>query len=140
MDERTARILKIAGAIAAGIVAYKVIFQKTRVSTATKQVLTEPVKSVESVLKTTKTGLKHFVKGSQEAKDHMASLRARAKGKPRKKKNTKAQAGRKGGEQTAKLGAHKGHTSKKGLAQDQTKLSNEVHEEHYQTTKNEVQA
>lgn len=136
MDDRTAKFLKVAGAIAAAVIAYKVVFRKQKVTSATKQVITEPVKAVESVLKTTKTGLKHFVKGSQEAKDHMAKLRAKAKGKPRKRK-TKAQAGKIGGEVTARKGKHKGHTSTQGLSQDQSKVSTEVHEEHYQKTKSE---
>ena len=50
----------------------------------------------------------------------------------RKKVSSKAEAGKKGGEATADLGKHKGHTSKKGLKQDQAKVSKEEHEKNYQ--------
>lgn len=44
----------------------------------------------------------------------------------------KAIASSKGGEATAKLGKHKGHKTKKGLAQDQKLISKEEHEVNYQ--------
>jgi hypothetical protein len=60
---------------------------------------------------------------------------AKMKAGREKKKMTKAEAGALGGEATAELGKHKGHKSKKGLVQDQNKVSKEEHEKHYQRSK-----
>ena len=51
-------------------------------------------------------------------------------------KDIKAEAGRKGGIATSKLGAHKGHNTTKGLRQDQNLKSKEVHEKHYRAVRN----
>lgn len=106
----------VLGGIAAG--AYYLITRENPSKAVTKQAKAV-AKAVEGVVRTTKTGLKHFVKGSPEAKAHMAKLRAMAKGKPRKKKST----------------AHKGHATKRGLAQDQKLDSQEPHEKAYQKRK-----
>lgn len=60
---------------------------------------------------------------------------AKMKAGREKKKMSKAEAGKLGGEATAELGKHKGHKSKKGLVQDQNKVSKEEHEKHYQKSK-----
>jgi hypothetical protein len=51
-------------------------------------------------------------------------------------KSDKVTAGRKGGKATAQKGKYKGHSSKKGLVQDQNKTSSEKHEKHYRKSKN----
>jgi len=51
------------------------------------------------------------------------------------KEAANVKAGKKGGLKTAMLGKHKGHKTKKGLVQDQNKISKEVHEKHYRKNK-----
>ena len=122
------------------------------------EIVKETVAPIENAAAEVKKVTKKFLKGSPEAKKFMADLRAknhtpRGQGKRAKKKSNsvpavemkesnsseqksdKVTAGKQGGDQTAKLGEHKGHTSKKGLAQDQTKTSIEVHEKHYRQSK-----
>lgn len=75
-----------------------------------------------TVIKAATEGVKKaakFVKGSPEAKAHMAALRAKVKSSGRPKKST----------------GHKGHATKRGLAQDQKMKSDEKHEKSYQKKK-----
>jgi hypothetical protein len=86
-------------------------------------VVSNVVKPVEIVAKTADKVAKkavRFVKGSPEAKEYMASIRAKSKGV------------KKGEGKKAKSKAHKGHATKKGLAQDQKLVSSEKHEKDYQ--------
>jgi len=123
MEQKTKTWLTAIGLILGGIALYKVSSGK-KPSTAIKESVQTPIKVVEAAAKT----VTRFAKGSPEAKAHMAKLRSM----PRK---SKAAAGRKGGNATAKLGKHKGHSTKAGLAQDQKLSSNESHEKHYRQTK-----
>jgi hypothetical protein len=101
---------------------------------SSKEIVKETVAPITNAAAEVKKITKKFLKGSPEAKAHMAAIRAKIKPK-NKKVETKAEAGEKGGEATADLGKHKGHTSKKGLVQDQTKTSVEAHEKHYRKSK-----
>ena len=158
-----------------------------------EKIIKETVKPIEKAAVEVKKVTKRLLKGSPEAKAHMANLRSknktpRGQGKralkkkakkdmygntiPTNKKDRDAQykqivkqqreeeetrskksielslkkddrglivekkkAGKKGGDKTASKGKHKGHNSKKGLKQDQAKISKEVHEKHYQKVK-----
>jgi len=105
-----------------------------------EKIIKETVKPIEKAAVEVKKVTKRLLKGSPEAKAHMANLRSknktpRGQGKRALKKKSKAEAGSKGGEKTASKGKHKGHNSKKGLKQDQAKISKEVHEKHYQKVK-----
>lgn len=90
--------------------AYKVLRNKKppvkAVVEATKEVVSVPVSVVK---KTTR-----LVKGSPEAKAHMAKMREKS---------------------IANRKAHKGHATKKGLSQDQKMVSKESHEKSYQKKK-----
>lgn len=106
---------KILGYAAIGVLAYaayKVLKGKKPVAAAveaTKEAVELPVKAVKKAAK--------LIKGSPEAKAHMAALRAKAKAK------------------RAAGGSHKGHATKRGLAQDQKLRSSEPHEKAYQKKK-----
>lgn len=80
------------GIILGGIFVYK-IAKGSKPKQAVKESITEPIKVVEDVagevVKGGKKALKYLKKGSQEAKDHMAKLRAkRGKKKSSKKKSS----------------------------------------------------
>jgi hypothetical protein len=72
-----------------------------------------------------------YVYKNNRRKEFLAKMKAGRE----KKKLSKAEAGALGGEATADLGKHKGHKTKKGLVQDQNKVSKEEHEKHYQDVK-----
>jgi len=72
-------------------------------------IVTEPVKIV-------KKKYSRFVKGSPEAKEYMKNLKSLKKGHP-------------------KINSHKGHATKRGLAQDQKLISKQKHEKAYQKKK-----
>ena len=100
---------------------------------SSSEIVKETVAPITNAAAEVKKITKKFLKGSPEAKAHMAKIRAM----PRKKKvvETKAEAGKKGGEATADLGKHKGHKTKKGLSQDQKLISKEPHEKQYRKSK-----
>ena len=105
-----------------------------------EKIIKETVEPVEKAAAEVKKVTKRLLKGSPEAKAHMANLRSknktpRGQGKRALKKKSKAEAGKKGGEATADLGKHKGHATKRGLAQDQKKTSSEDWEKNYRKTK-----
>jgi len=103
------------------------------------------------------TSAKRFVKGSPEAKEYMKKLSGMRKKKEFKKEKTEHpelsdktvehivadhqkkkkhhKKGSAGGRATARLGKHKGHSTKKGLAQDQKLDSQEKHEKEYRKKK-----
>ena len=94
-----------------------------------EKIIKETVEPVEKAAAEVKKVTKKFLKGSPEAKAHMAKLRAknktpRGQGKRALKKKAKKVAGK-----------HKGHKTKRGLAQDQKKVSKEEHEKAYQKNK-----
>lgn len=77
-----------------------------------------------------------IVKGSPEAKAFAERMKAaKAAKRAAGSKDTKKDAGKKGGDATAKLGKHKGHKTKRGLSQDQKKISKEKHEKSFQKSK-----
>ncbi len=101
---------------------------------AVKQTVTAPVQTTQSMAKAAmqtastvaSTPLK-FLKGSKEAKEHMAKLREMSKA---------ALAARsKGGKATAAKGPHKGHKTKRGLRQDQQRTSKQPFEKSYRKKK-----
>ena len=103
-----------------------------------EKIIKETVKPIEKAAAEVKKTTKKFLKGSPEAKAYMAKLRSKNKtprGQGKRALRKKAAAGKKGGEATADLGKHKGHKTKKGLAQDQKKVSKEKHEKAYQKAK-----
>ena len=103
-----------------------------------EKIIKETVAPIEKAASEVKKVTKRLLKGSPEAKAHMAKLRAKNKtprGQGKRALKKKAKAGKKGGEATADLGKHKGHNSKKGLKQDQAKISKEEHEKNYQKNK-----
>jgi len=104
------------------------------------EIVKETVAPIENAAAEVKKVTKKFLKGSPEAKKFMAEMRAknhtpRGQGKRALRRKSKAAAGKIGGDKTADLGEHKGHSTKKGLAQDQNKSSQEVHEKHYRKNK-----
>ena len=94
-----------------------------------EKIIKETVAPIEKAASEVKKVTKKFLKGSPEAKAHMANLRSKRKPK------SKSEAGSKGGKKTAAKGKHKGHSSKKGLKLDQAKISKEEHEKNYQKNK-----
>jgi len=134
-DKRNLAKLIAIGAVA--WVSYKVVKglnEDRPIEKIVKEIVTEPVAAVVDtvekvsetiietakdvttpIIDTTKPSVKnkpaHLIKGSQEAKDYFAKLRAK------KKEN------------------HKGHETKRGLAQDQKLISEEKHEVAYQKKK-----
>jgi hypothetical protein len=133
MDDSLKRnIAKIGIFAALSWIGYKII-SGIASDKSSKEIVKETVAPITNAAAEVKKITKKFLKGSPEAKEHMAAIRAKIK--PKDKVEKKAEAGKKGGEATAKLGKHKGHTTEKGLAQDQTKTSVEVHEKHYQKSK-----
>lgn len=157
-DDVMRNLAKIATAVGLGWIAYKVVKGLSNNQTAT-QIVSETVKPIENVASEIKKTTKKLLKGSPEAKARMAALREKGKGVKRgegkrakrkkskssavemkesnssEQKSDKVNAGEKGGEATAALGKHKGHSSKKGLVADQKKTSKEKHEKHYRKTK-----
>lgn len=188
-------MVKIKGLVSAlalgfGAVALsRMIFKKEKVETAVKKTIETPVKVAEKVVEVVgdsanevKKVSKRLIKGSPEAKERMAKMRAspnfkRKRGtgkramakklslakvndfikdevkgakeytetglndlasdeKSHAKKLKKIKAGKLGGQATARLGNHKGHKSKRGLAQDQKKESSETWEQRYQKERN----
>lgn len=126
-DDLKRNIVKVLTFVGLAYVGYKIVDGLSKNKSAS-EIVKDTVKPVENVAAEVKKVTKKFLKGSPEAKAHMASLRA--------KRTSKAAAGKKGGEATAALGKHKGHKSKQGLAADQAKTSKESHEKHYRMTKN----
>jgi len=132
-DKRNLAKLIAIGAVA--YVSYKLVKglnEDRPIEKIVKEIVTEPVaavvdtveKAAESIIDTAKdvttpiidtTPVKnkpaHLIKGSQEAKDYFAKLRAKKKDK------------------------HKGHETTRGLAQDQKLISEEKHEVAYQKKK-----
>jgi len=122
VDSRLSAGLKIGAAAFIGYGLYKLFKHEevtvSAVVTDAGKVVTAPVKAAEVVVK--KAG--RFIKGSPEAKAHMASMMAKRKPDCYKR----AAATRK---------AHKGHETKKGLSQDQKLKSQESHEKAYRKIK-----
>lgn len=106
-----------------------------------KEIVEAAVKPVETVTHPVKAAKKVASPAQQAVRDAFAAqARARAAARRQGKTITPNQLpsdtsdmvmalrGKKGGEATAKLGPHKGHSSKRGLAQDQERKSQEPHE------------
>ena len=83
-----------------------------------KEAAIETVKAPVKIIETTAKAVKKLVKGSPEAKAHMKKLAAMRKHVGRKKGS-----------------GHKGHATKRGLAQDQKMISTEKWEKKYQDSK-----
>lgn len=91
--------------------------------------------TIETIVEDHKEEKKEEPKKVHRNKMTKEEFLAKMKAGKEKKKMSKAEAGKLGGEATAELGKHKGHKSKKGLKQDQNNVSKEEHEKHYQNTK-----
>lgn len=104
---------------------------------SSSEIVKETVAPITNVAAEVKKVTKKFLKGSPEAKEYMRSLREKGKNVKRGegKRAKKKAAGKLGGEATADLGEHKGHETSEGLKQDQSKVSKELHEKHYQKSK-----
>lgn len=157
-DDIMRNVAKVATYAGLAWVAYKIIQGLSKNQSAT-QIVSETVKPIEKAASEIKSISRKLLKGSPEAKERMRKLREmnktpRGQGKRalRKKsisvpavemkesnsseqKSDKVTAGEKGGEATAAKGRHKGHKSKQGLSQDQSKTSSEKHEKHYRKSK-----
>jgi len=144
-DDVMRNIAKIAAYAGIAWIGYKIV-QGLSKNKSASTIVKETVVPITEAATTVKKVTKKFLKGSPEAKEYMRKLRSM----PRKKsvpavemkesnsseqKSDKVTAGKKGGEETASKGSHKGHSTKKGLVQDQSKISVEVHEKHYQKSK-----
>ena len=138
MDDSTKRNIAKVGMFAGlAWIGYKIVSGLTSNKSAST-IVKETVAPIEKAASEVKKVTKKFLKGSPEAKAHMAALRAKNKtprGQGKRSLKKKAAAGKKGGEATADLGKHKGHKTKTGLAQDQNKSSQEKHEKHYRKSK-----
>lgn len=117
-NEKGKKILLIAALAAGAYAAWEMLKGKSP-QAAVKNTIEKAVDAPAEAVKTAKKAVKRLVKGSPEAKAHMAKLRE------------KAAAARK----TKKSGGHKGHKTKKGLAQDQKLKSDEKHEKAYRKSK-----
>jgi len=135
MDQNLKKILTIAGVALGAYALYKVL-EGDKPKDAVEAAVKVPVKVVETTAKKIEQVGRRLIKGSAEAKEHMQKLADMRKQIGRKQggKNKKKSPQEKGGEATAKLGKHKGHATKKGLAQDQKLTSQEPHEVDYQKT------
>ena len=160
MKEEQKKILVFAGALLGAYALYKLLVDK---KSPTKAV-SESVEVVTDTAKKVVKKAAYLIKGSPEAKEHMkklASMRGKNKKKTKaitdeqiiKKHNLKGKAaeavrsgkvikkkkkkirGEAGGKATATKGPHKGHKTKKGLSQDQKRISKEKHEKQYQKKK-----
>lgn len=158
MNQNTKNWLVAAGLIAGGVILWKISSGK-KVSTAVKETITEPVEIIKSVSKKLVKGSpeakERMAKLRSMPRKHKTEIKKESAEHPELPKETveqivedhekkkveipiilkKSKAGKKGGNETAKLGKHKGHKSKRGLAQDQKESSNEVHEKHYRKSK-----
>jgi len=145
-DDLMRNIAKIAAAVGLTWIGYKIVTGLSKNQSAT-QIVQETVKPIEKAAAEVKSISKKLLKGSPEAKERMSRLRSMQKKKSvpavemkesnsSEQKSDKVTAGKKGGNATAKLGKHKGHSTKAGLVQDQKKGSKEKHEKHYRQTKN----
>jgi hypothetical protein len=122
MDTRVKKALIIGSLIAGGLVLYKLIRHKETPKEAIKQTISE-VKEIPSKIAGAVEGKKKgnkLVKGSPEAKAFMASMRE-------KRNKSKSE--------NPKPKGHKGHETKRGLAQDQKLRSKEDWEKEYQKNK-----
>jgi hypothetical protein len=127
MESNQKRVLsKLLLYVGVGYLAYKIAngFSNKK---SPEKIIKETVAPVTKAISEVKKIAQKFVKGSPEAKAHMASIRAKI--------SDKAKAGKLGGEATARLGEHKGHSTKKGLIQDTKYISSQEHEKHYKKTK-----
>ena len=147
MDDSLKRnIAKIGIFAALSWIGYKII-SGIASDKSSKEIVKETVAPITNAAAEVSKITKKFLKGSPEAKAHMAAIRAKIKKKPAtdsevikannltEKEAEKVKVGKIGGDQTATKGEHKGHSTKKGLVQDQNKISKEVHEKHYRKNK-----
>lgn len=128
-DDISRNVAKILAALGLTWVGYKIVTGLSK-NQSSSEIVKETVEPISNVAESVKKTTKRFLKGSPEAKEYMRKLRSM----PRK---SKAAAGKLGGEATARKGKHKGHKTKKGLAQDQKLKSKESHEKHYRRTKDQ---
>ena len=107
-DSDKRNLAKLIAISAVAWVSYKIIKglnKEEPIEKIVKEIVTEPVAAVVAVPETIIKKAAHLIKGSPEAKAYMANLR------------------------------HKGHSTKKGLSQDQKLLSDEPHEKFYRKQK-----
>lgn len=159
-DDIMRNVAKVATYAGLAWIAYKIVKGLSKNQTAT-EIVKETVQPIEKAASEIKSISKKLLKGSPEAKERMKKLRemnktprgqgVRAKRRAAKvsvpavemkesnslqeQKSDKVTAGEKGGEATAAKGQHKGHKTKSGLGQDQSKTSSEKHEKHYRKSK-----
>lgn len=92
MQENIKTIIKLGMAALTAYAVYE-LFKTKSPEKALKKTIEKPLKVAEEVsdviMNTTKSGLKYFKKGSQEAKDHMSKLRSMKKGGKKKPSNSK---------------------------------------------------
>jgi hypothetical protein len=116
MEESTKRnILKVAAYAGVAWITYKII-SGIASKKSSSEIIKETVAPITETASEVKKITKKFLKGSPEAKEYMAKIRAM----PKKKKSE---------------GDHKGHKTKKGLSNDQKLHSQEKHEVAYRKSK-----
>lgn len=101
------------------------------VKKSAKDTFKAPVEAVDAIVTEVKQAVEPVVKAAAKGKVSKEEFLRRMKTGREKRALTKSEADSKGGRATAAKGAHKGHKSTKGLAQDQELKSEEEHEKAY---------
>jgi hypothetical protein len=149
MDPSVKRNLIKAGIFAGvawiGYSIIKGISKNQSVETIVKESVAPAIAVTEGASQVVKKAAK-FLKGSPEAKEYMKNLREKAKSKKKpatdsevikenKLEGKEAEKVKEGLPEVKKENNHKGHDTKRGLAQDQKLISKEKHEKAYQKKK-----
>lgn len=116
LSEGQKKVLVAAGAILLGYAGYRLAIKKDTPAEAVKHTVEAPIEATKKAAELIVAIPKKLVKGSAEAKAHMQRLAHMKKGTGRR---ARAKA------------AHKGHATKRGLAQDQAMISKEAWEKTY---------